>query len=50
MVELYLCKQFGPRSGLTIRQARSGFKLFGHSDSIPEKIFFEQLILKKISQ
>ena len=41
-----LCKQFGPRSGLTKRQVCSGYKLFD-SLRVFLKEFFERFILEK---
>ena len=44
-----ICKQFGPRSGLTKSRAWSGSELFAiHSDSIPQKLF--ERILSQVKQ
>ena len=44
-----LCKQYGPRSGPKKFDPDLDPN-FWHSDSVPESIFFEYLILKKVSR
>ena len=44
------CKQFGPRSGLTICRSWSGSKQFGNAETDSVLEHFEKLILKKSQQ